>query len=108
MEPVDLVELLAQRGTLPTLVKEDEHRVVDRLTRKFGLGDRPKVRKELYKWLGRLADQHGEKVLDVISVAVAQAVSARSPGRYFSTTVVRILRERGLISPSRTGGTVQW
>lgn len=108
MEPVDLVELLAKRAALPEVPKEDQHRVVDRLKRKFGLGDRPKVRLELYKWLGRLADQHDEKVLDVISVAVAQAVTARFPGRYFSATVVRILRERGLISSGKTGENASW
>ncbi len=107
-EPPTLAEILEGRAVQVELRSDDVHRVVDRLKRKFGLGDRPKVRLALYKWLAALADEHGEPVLKAISVAVGQAVSARSPGRYFSSTVVRILRETSVISPGRGGGDQTW
>jgi hypothetical protein len=77
--------------------------VSDRLKRKFGLGQKPDRRQALYFRLEALAHTHGDKVLVLISTAVAQAAGANDPGRYFSAAVVRMLREAGL-----AGGEASW
>jgi hypothetical protein len=76
----------------------DVYRIQQRLERKFGLGDKPVSRRKLYKWLADLADEHGEPVLVVVSTAVAQAVSARNPDRYFCAVVKRLISEAKIAS----------
>lgn len=77
-------------------------RVVDRLKRKFGLGDQPVKRLKLYQRLERLAALHGDVVLAAISEAVCQSVGKDKPGRYFCRAVCGRLVDLGL---SENGGT---
>jgi len=82
--------------------------VADRLVRKFGYGQAPGKRRELYVRLERLCKEHGEKGLEVISHAVAQAVGARDPARYFCWVVTRMVREAGLSWSKDSGRDATW
>ena len=79
-----------------------------RLEMKFGLGQAPQKRRELYRRLESLHSKEGERVHQVISEAVAQAVGARDPGRYFCKCVVAKLREAGFGLGAATGGDPTW
>lgn len=70
--------------------------IVERLVRKFGLGDRPDCRRKFYGRIAEMASKYGQQVLDLVSVAAAQASSARQPGRYFCACVKVLAAERGL------------
>lgn len=76
--------------------------VVERLKRKFGLGDQPAKRLKLYQRLAKLAAVHGDVVLSAISEAVCQSVGKDKPGRYFCRAVCGRLADLGL---SENGGT---
>lgn len=88
---MDLVALLASRGAMPT---KERSGVAARLERRFGLGDRPELAKRLYAQVEAWVEKGGDEALQVVSEIVAQAVSARSPGRYARATLARILRPK--------------
>jgi|SRR5215470_12416081 len=71
--------------------------LVERLTRRFGLGDRPARRKALYARLDALVagDEDGP-VMRVIRAAAAASSGARKPGHYFAAAVCGMLRDLGL------------
>lgn len=92
----------------PAERKEDQHRIVERLSRKYGLGGNQSARLKLYRRLAALADQHGEPVLEAISTAVAQAVTASRPGHYFAAAIKRMLIERRLWSTLADGPGEPW
>jgi len=101
-----------EQSILSTMAKRreeghDEYRIVDRLTRRLGMGDNPRSRRSLYEWLAKLANEHGEPILEIISTALAQAVSARNAGRYFSVVVLKIAAEKGY-KKNPIGGSVEW
>lgn len=77
--------------------------VVERLQRKFGLGDQPKKRLVLYRRLERLAALHGELVLALISEAVCCAVGKDKPGRYFCRAICAKLAEAGITEKGSVG-----
>lgn len=75
----------------------DAHDIVERLTRRFGLGSRPELRKALYERLGELCEAEGERAYHIIATAVADAVGKRNPSGYFCFVVMRRLIDRGVI-----------
>ncbi len=75
----------------------DSTHVAQRLERRFGAGDRPEIRRKFYLHLAKLVEDHGETVLEAISIASAQAAGARQPDRYFCSVVKCILLERGIV-----------
>lgn len=79
------------------------HCVVERLQRKFGLGDHPKKRLVLYRRLEELAAVHGDRVLALISEAVCQAVGKDKPGRYFCRSICAKLAEAGVTTKGAVG-----
>lgn len=82
--------------------------IAARLWRKFGGGENPQKRRELYARLEMLAIGREDLVHQVITEAVAQAVGARDPGRYFTRAVTRKLIEAGLGLGPRPGGDPSW
>lgn len=82
--------------------------ISSRLELKFGLGQAPQKRRELYRRLELLHTKEGDRVQQVISEAVAQAVGARDPGRYFCKCVVAKLREAGFGLGAAAGGDPSW
>ncbi len=75
----------------------DMSNIAHRLEAKFGLGDRPTVRRKLYRRLEREVEAHGEVAYECVAIAAADAETADKPGRYFSKAVTSRLRERGLL-----------
>lgn len=75
----------------------DLEHVCERLTRRFGLGSRPELRKALYQRLERIVEEEGEPAYLVIATAAADADGKEDPGRYFSKVVMLRLMERGVI-----------
>lgn len=73
--------------------------VVDRLTRRFGMGSKPELRKALYERLGRIVEdgEVGEEALHIISTVAADSVGKRTPAQYFAWVVMRRLMDRGII-----------
>lgn len=69
----------------------------ERLTRRFGLGSRPKLRAALYERLGRLCEDEGERAYLVIATAAADAAGKSDAGKYFAFVVMRRLIERGIL-----------
>jgi hypothetical protein len=82
--------------------------IEERLTLKFGLGNDGTKRRKLYQRLERLVEREGERALVLISEAVAQAVGARDPGRYFCRAVVSKIRDSGLSLTGGAGGDARW
>lgn len=103
--PTTLSEMFAERSTLPPLALPS---VSARLQRKFGLGEAPNKRMKLYKRLEALVEKWDQKVLDLISEAVAEAVGARKPDRYFCRAIVLKLREAGLSIQDADPDAAQW
>lgn len=87
-------------------IEGDTHRVEERLTRRFGLGQEPAARRNLYRWLGKLANKHGEPVLEAISEACAASDGARYPDRCFCAVVIKLMKKLGF--GRTTGGNRQW
>lgn len=85
-----------------------ERSIEERLTLKFGLGADPAKRRKLYQRLERMVDREGDRVLRLISEAVAQSVGARDPGRYFCRAVTGKLRDSGLSLTGATEGDATW
>lgn len=73
-------------------------KVASRLFRKYGGGDKPRLRELLFARCERAAIQYGDPVLRIITSSVRSAESANSPGRYFCSTVVRRLKEAGFFN----------
>lgn len=69
--------------------------VSKRLARRFGFGTDPKRREHFYEQLERLVDEHGNRVLAIISDCVWAAEKARSKDRYFCKAVKARLEENG-------------
>jgi len=80
--------------------------VTARLRAKFGLGDQPAKRLALYAAIEALADIHGRDIMDLVSEAVAEAMTARRPDRYFCSAVKSKLKERGYTAATR--GSADW
>lgn len=76
----------------------DMARIAARLWERYGGGENPRVRKELYERLEREVQSHGERAYRVIESCVKSSVSARNPDRYFCGSVTRRLRECGMMT----------
>jgi len=87
---------LADEGLLPA---QDEKfsGLADRLSKRFGLGDRPVLRRALFDRLQRECTYHGEVVYRIIASACRSSESAREPDRYFCSVVSRRMREAGFL-----------
>ena len=90
--------------TLGRNFKEEEGRVAKdprfrqvaaKLLDQFGEGDNVTLRRELYDRCERACQQHGEVCYRIVVGAVRSSKTAREPGRYFSATVSRRMREAG-------------
>lgn len=86
--PVNIVEILARRASITS---SEALTISARLEKRFGLGQRPEIRKALYRKVESWVASRGEKALSEISRVVAQAVSARHPGKYFASTIRRVM-----------------
>lgn len=91
--PIDLADLLAKRGAV---LKSEAPTIVDRLTKRFGLGQRPDVRKSLYLKVQKWVREREEERMAELSRVVMQAVSARNPGRYFAATILRVMGQASM------------
>jgi hypothetical protein len=84
------------------------HEVVTRLTKRFGLGEIPPIRRRLYSRLAREVEKHGDAVLVIIGEAAQAADRARCPGNWFAAAVTRRLKEAGFLRDGmeeRDGGS---
>lgn len=70
--------------------------IVERLRRRFGLGDKPTCRQKFYESLEKLVGVKGEIVLSLISLAVSQSVGSRQPDRYFCACIKVLLLEKNI------------
>lgn len=94
-DDVGMVDCARAAQSIGASGRGETRSVSRRLADKFGLGENPAKRRQLYGKLERLVELHGAGVLEVISEVVVEACSARSPGRYFCFAVLRRCRERG-------------
>jgi hypothetical protein len=71
--------------------------VAARLERKLGLGAFPLIRRRMFQRLQRLAVQHGDPVLEIVSQVELEALgpNVRDKGQYFCWVVKRRLAELG-------------
>lgn len=81
----------------------DMSNVAKRLWHKFGKGENPALRRELYERLERAVVEHGWPAYRVIQGCVRSADSASAPDRYFCTAVACRMREAGYISDASGG-----
>lgn len=107
--PTSMRELLEGRIDAPSKLNEafDTSRfenVARRLLKQFGEGDNGTLRRELFERLQRECIRNGEVVYRIISGAVRSSATARDPGRYFSATVSRRMREAGFFQDDFGGG----
>jgi len=73
-----------------------EANLLERMKRRFGLGDDPQKRLKFYEQVVNIVSSRGQLALDLVNKAAAQAVSARQPGRYFASLVKILFAERGI------------
>lgn len=71
--------------------------VADRLQRRFGLGNKPDVRRGLYERLQLAVEVHGQRAFTAIRTVAAEADGKRKPDRYFCRAAICRLREAGLM-----------
>lgn len=81
-------------------------KVSERLRIKYGMGEAPVKRAAFYKMLDRLHEKYGLDLEEAISEAVAEAVSADSPARYFCRALKCKLRDRRMFLTSQSDA--QW
>lgn len=77
--------------------------LVERLKKRFGLGEDPKRRMVLYRRLETLFLTHGEIVWTLCAEAAAQATGTNNPGRYFCKAILGKLRDHKIVA-AVTGG----
>ena len=75
--------------------------IADRLLKEFGPGDNATLRRELFDRCQRECQNHGEAAYKIVVGAVRSARTADNPGRYFSATVARRMREAGFFAEER-------
>lgn len=68
----------------------------ERLQRRVGLGDKPELRRKLFRLLDRLHHSNPDLVERCCCEVWASAVGARFPGRYFCVGIKRRLLECGI------------
>jgi len=76
----------------------DLTRIAERLEARFGLGTSPTLRRALYQRLDGLIRAQGEEAYALISEVAADANGKKDPGKYFAFSVVRRLREHGILA----------
>lgn len=104
-EPALLGDVFAQRLAESANGKPSADHIVERLIRKFGDGQKPKLRRALFERLSREAELNGEEVLRIISECVLSSETATYKDRYFCAAVTRRLREAGYL---KGGVSAQW
>lgn len=72
--------------------------VATRLAKKFGLGSRPDLRRQLYDRLENLVrhDDTG-RAYQIIAGVAGDAVGKNDPGKYFAHVVCARLQEKGVL-----------
>lgn len=70
-----------------------ETRLVERLKKRFGLGQSPQTRMALYLRLERLLHLHGEIIEVLIAEAIMQSVGMRDPAIYFCKAICCKVRD---------------
>lgn len=74
--------------------------VANRLVKKFGLGSRPDLRRQLYDRLACLCEHDDTgKAYQIVAGVAADAIGKNDPGRYFAHVVCARLQEKGIIPP---------
>lgn len=68
-----------------------------RLEKRFGLGNKPDVRRGLYKRLELAVEVHGQPAFTALRTVAAEADGKRKPDRYFCRAAICRLRETGLM-----------
>lgn len=68
-----------------------------RLERRFGLGNKPDVRRGLYERLQLAVEVHGQQAFTALRTVAAEAAGKRKPDRYFCRAAICRLRETGLM-----------
>ncbi len=76
----------------------DTNPIAERLETRFGLGDKPTLRRALYQRLADLVDEEGDRAYLVIAEVADDAARADKPGNYFAWVVIRRLMERRVIA----------
>ena len=73
--------------------------IVQRLERRFGLGQNPTMRKALYHRLGALIEEKGDVAYYIVSETAADAAGMDNPERFFCKIVLLRLIERHILKP---------
>lgn len=72
--------------------------VASRLERKFGLGTRPDLRRQLYQRLACLVEHDDtRRAYQIIAGVASDALGKNDPGRYFAHVVCARLQEKGIL-----------
>lgn len=72
--------------------------IVDRLKRRFPLGDKPDLALALYERVAAIVEEEGDRAYHILCTAADDAIRARTtPARYFRWLVMRRFRDRGLL-----------
>jgi len=107
--PTSMRELLETQLTQPS--KEDRmfdtskfEQVSHKLLKQFGEGENGTLRRELFERCQRECVRNGEVAYRIVAGAVRSSTTARDPGRYFSATVTRRMREAGFFQDDFGGG----
>lgn len=96
-------EIIAGAAVRPDPAPPDMSDISSRLWTKYGPGEQPALRKELYERLERAVVEYGWPAYRVIKGCVRSADSARHPDRYFCSAVACRMREAGFLQESQGG-----
>lgn len=61
--------------------------IAERLVSRFGLGDKPEIRRRFYRRLQHAVDLYGDRAYEQICEAVTDAMKATSPARFFCSAI---------------------
>lgn len=87
---------------MPKDQKDDEKSsladgLADRLQKRFGLGNKPAVRRGLYERLQLAVEIHGQPAFTALRTVAAESDGKNKPDRYFCRAAICRLRETGLM-----------
>lgn len=69
--------------------------VVDKLTERFGMGDKQEATIRLYRRISQIVQKHGDPATEIVNNCAANAEFARNRGVYFRMTVRLALMDAG-------------
>lgn len=82
---------------------EDSHQIngprinSKRLEFMLGLGDRPRIRRALYRKICRLAKKHGPRIDRLVMSVAYRAMDKQEPGRFFASVIIDELGSLGIL-----------